>query len=175
MAHRMPINRINFALVIYTGTAVSHAIWLMLSAPVMVKERGIIVQETKRDKTGVFDGYIKLTVTTANQSRSLAGTGAGTQGFIGTPFYMAPELWRGEQVDATTDLYALGCVVFQMLAGAPPFKPPPSATDILLPLLGLGLVGQLVLQLLQSTPAIDRNLNYAKRIGRQLTPARIRV
>ncbi|MFZ2103459.1 MAG: phosphoglycerate dehydrogenase [Oricola sp.] len=46
----------------------------MVSAPVMVKERGIIVSEVKRDKTGVFDGYIKLTVTTANQSRSVAGT-----------------------------------------------------------------------------------------------------
>ena len=46
----------------------------MVSAPVMVKERGIIVSEVKRDKSGVFDGYIKLTVTTANQTRSVAGT-----------------------------------------------------------------------------------------------------
>ena len=70
-------------------------------------------------------------------ARSLAGTGAGTQGFIGTPYYMAPELWRGELVDARTDLYALGCVAFELLAGAPPFQPPPSATEILLPLLGM--------------------------------------
>ena len=68
-------------------------------------------------------------------ARSLAGTGAGTQGFIGTPYYMAPELWKGELVDARTDLYALGCVVFEMLAGGPPFVPPPSATEVLLPLL----------------------------------------
>ena len=46
----------------------------MVSAPIMVKERGIIVSESKRDKSGVFDGYIKLTVTTANQTRSVAGT-----------------------------------------------------------------------------------------------------
>ena len=46
----------------------------MVSAPVMVKERGIIVSEIKRDKSGVFDGYIKLTVTTASQTRSIAGT-----------------------------------------------------------------------------------------------------
>jgi D-3-phosphoglycerate dehydrogenase len=46
----------------------------MVSAPIMVKERGIIVSEVKRDKTGVYDGYIKLTVTTEQQTRSVAGT-----------------------------------------------------------------------------------------------------
>ncbi len=46
----------------------------MVSAPVMAKERGILLSEVKRDKSGVFDGYIKLTVTTANQTRSIAGT-----------------------------------------------------------------------------------------------------
>ncbi|MFT7582881.1 MAG: serine/threonine protein kinase [Myxococcota bacterium] len=70
-------------------------------------------------------------------ARSLAGSGAGTQGIIGTPFYMAPELWKGELVDARTDLYALVCVMLEMLAGAPPFQPPPRTTEILLPLLGM--------------------------------------
>ena len=46
----------------------------MVSAPVMIKEKGVILSEVKRDKTGVYDGYIKLTVTTANQTRSVAGT-----------------------------------------------------------------------------------------------------
>jgi D-3-phosphoglycerate dehydrogenase len=46
----------------------------MVSAPIMVKERGIIVSEVKRDKSGVFDGYIKLTVTTGERERSIAGT-----------------------------------------------------------------------------------------------------
>ncbi len=46
----------------------------MVSAPIMVKERGIIVSEVKRDKSGVFDGYIKLTVTTEKMTRSIAGT-----------------------------------------------------------------------------------------------------
>jgi len=46
----------------------------MVSAPVRCKERGIIVSETKRDKSGIFDGYIKLTVRTSKCSRSIAGT-----------------------------------------------------------------------------------------------------
>ncbi len=40
----------------------------------MVKEKGCDLSRVKRHKTGVFDGYIKLTVKTANQTRSVAGT-----------------------------------------------------------------------------------------------------
>ncbi|MGE0500887.1 MAG: phosphoglycerate dehydrogenase [Rhizobiaceae bacterium] len=46
----------------------------MVSAPIMTKERGIILSEVKRDKSGVFDGYIKLTVKTEHRTRSIAGT-----------------------------------------------------------------------------------------------------
>lgn len=46
----------------------------MVSAPIMAKERGIHVSETTQDKSGVFDSYIKLVVTTERQTRSVAGT-----------------------------------------------------------------------------------------------------
>jgi D-3-phosphoglycerate dehydrogenase len=46
----------------------------MVSAPIMTKERGVIVSEVKRDKSGVFDGYIKVTVKTSKRTRSIAGT-----------------------------------------------------------------------------------------------------
>ncbi|HYX51800.1 MAG TPA: protein kinase, partial [Ktedonobacteraceae bacterium] len=47
-------------------------------------------------------------------------TGVGT--LLGTPYYMSPEMLRGEQIDHRADLYALGIIVYQLLSGQPPFQ-----------------------------------------------------
>ncbi|MFK7890816.1 MAG: phosphoglycerate dehydrogenase [Granulosicoccus sp.] len=46
----------------------------MVSAPVIAKERGIRISTTRQDKSGAFDGYIKVTVKTEMRERSVAGT-----------------------------------------------------------------------------------------------------
>jgi hypothetical protein len=72
-------------------------------------------------------------------SQGLTGTGA----FLGTIDYVAPEQARGEGVDARTDVYSLGCVLFEALTGTVPFpmdndlaklyahdsQPPPSVLE----------------------------------------------
>jgi D-3-phosphoglycerate dehydrogenase len=46
----------------------------MVSAPVVAREKGIQISTTNQDKSGVFDGYVKVTVVTSKRERSVAGT-----------------------------------------------------------------------------------------------------
>jgi serine/threonine protein kinase len=40
---------------------------------------------------------------------------------IGTPYYMSPEIWEHKSYNAASDMWALGCIVFEMCSGRPPF------------------------------------------------------
>ncbi len=82
---------------------------------VMVQDRG-----RARDIARVLDfGIAKLRDDTrATQRMTQAGD------MLGTPQYMAPEQIRGEVIDGRTDVYALGCIIYEMLTGRMVFEAP---------------------------------------------------
>ncbi|KAM0748631.1 kinase-like protein [Meredithblackwellia eburnea MCA 4105] len=46
---------------------------------------------------------------------------AMTQTYVGTPYYMSPELINGQPYDIKSDIWALGCLIYELCAGHPPF------------------------------------------------------
>jgi ABC-type branched-subunit amino acid transport system substrate-binding protein/DNA-binding beta-propeller fold protein YncE/predicted Ser/Thr protein kinase len=66
------------------------------------------------------DGHVYLT--DFGITKQIGGASTDTGRLVGTLDYLAPEQIRGEQVDGRTDCYALACVLYECLAGAPPFR-----------------------------------------------------
>jgi eukaryotic-like serine/threonine-protein kinase len=89
-------------------------------------EKGIVHRDIKPENillagehSLVADFGIARAATEAGQQK-LTQTGMA----VGTPVYMAPEQSSGEAVGPPADLYSLGCVLYEMLAGEPPFNGP---------------------------------------------------
>ncbi|MFN7971052.1 MAG: protein kinase [Acidobacteriota bacterium] len=87
---------------------------------------GIVHRDLKPDNVLVrADGWpaiVDFGLTTrfaAAGSREAIDVGAGA---AGTVEYMAPEQAKGELVDARADLYALGCILYDLVTGTPPFR-----------------------------------------------------
>jgi predicted Ser/Thr protein kinase len=71
----------------------------------------------------ILDFGVATTTSSGESSESSAQ-------LIGTPFYMSPEQIRREVIDQTSDLYAIGCLIFECVTGAPPFNVP-NVQDVL--------------------------------------------
>src|SRR6266550_1216619 len=79
---------------------------------------GNILIASARDPSGEGHAFLcDFGITKNLASSGLTATGQT----LGTPNYMAPEQFKGQPVDARTDLYALGCVLYECLTGTPPY------------------------------------------------------
>jgi len=94
----------------------------VLSAVGAAHHHGVVHRDLKPDnilvttqgKTKILDFGISRVVTEAHR---ITATGS----MVGTPAYMSPEQVRGDEVDHRADIYALGCILYELMHGDPPF------------------------------------------------------
>jgi len=113
-----PLRACEIALPLCDALATAHA-------------HAIIHRDLKPENVMLCEGPEELVkVLDFGLAKSLASDAAATSGItqagtvIGTPLYMAPEAISGDSPDPRSDLYALGCLIYEMLTGDPPFVAP---------------------------------------------------
>jgi hypothetical protein len=137
LRHRLSRGRIPLQSALEWGAQLAHGL-------AAAHARGIVHRDVKPDNIFVSsDGHVKLLdfgiAKLAEAARdkgphglmdaTVTPTGGATRtgSVLGTPGYMSPEQVRGESVDARTDIFSLGAVVYEMLSGKRAF---PGATVV---------------------------------------------
>jgi hypothetical protein len=109
-----------------------------------LKPANIMLLASGRDLVKVLDFGLAKSLSTENTSTTMTSAGA----VLGTPAFMPPEIANGDPHDERADFYSLGCILFAMGTGRPPFvtdsvpemiamhacEPPPRMTGVPQPL-----------------------------------------
>jgi serine/threonine protein kinase len=149
-------------------------------------EKGIVHRDLKPDNVylaSVRGGYIIVKLLDFGIAKLVTDGGiakTSTGEMMGTPGYLSPEQARGKNVDYRTDIYALGCMMFEMVTGRTPFMgespmdivmmhittppPRPSTYKPDLP----PLLEQLILEMLEKEPDQRPSLAYVRNVFAEL-------
>jgi tetratricopeptide (TPR) repeat protein/predicted Ser/Thr protein kinase len=104
----------------------------LASALARAHKAGIIHRDLKPENVMIRpDGFVKIldfglaklrerTITSDTETAAMSSTLPGT--VLGTPRYMSPEQARGLPLDHRADLFSLGCIIYEMASGQPPFQ-----------------------------------------------------
>src|SRR5262249_12472344 len=110
--HQLPVEEaLRLAREVSSALAYAHA-------------QGLVHRDVKPENILLAEGFALLA--DFGLVRTVVARGPVTQTGIalGTPHYMSPEQLTGSSVDGRSDVYSLACVLYEMLAGQPPFTGP---------------------------------------------------
>ena len=85
-----------------------------------LKPHNILIKQTNQNniECKILDFGIAKIIDDASGGDKMTATGD----ILGSPAYMPPEQWNGGEIDQRTDIYALGCVMYEALTGCPIFQ-----------------------------------------------------
>ncbi len=132
----------------------------------VVHEAGIIHRDLKPPNVMLRDDGSVVLIDFGLARSLLTGDGSTRTGVLrGSPYYMSPEQAQGEPLDARTDLYSLGVILYEMLAGRKPYLGA-SAIDVLQQHV-MAPVPELPVQHLAYQPLLERLMSKSReqRIG----------
>ncbi|MFC8083166.1 tetratricopeptide repeat protein [Streptomyces sp. NPDC057340] len=156
------------------------------SALAYTHEQGIVHRDLKpANIVRTADGTVKICdfgIARLGHDAGFTARLTGTGIAMGTPHYMSPEQIGGDEVDRRSDLYSLGCVLYEIATGAPPFDlddawailvghrdtepAPPRTRRAELP----GYLDRIILDLLAKRP--EQRPDDARELGRRITAGR---
>ncbi len=86
-------------------------------------EQGLIHRDVKPANILLEEGTLRVVLSDFGLARTMDDASLTRTGIVtGTPHYMSPEQAGGDTIDSRSDLFSLGCVMYFMLAGRPPFR-----------------------------------------------------
>lgn len=86
-----------------------------------VHSNDILHRDIKPSNVIVSDGRAVLIDFGISKSQSDLKKLTATNVFLGTPGYMSPEYCRGESIDPRSDVYAMGCLLYELITSSPPY------------------------------------------------------
>jgi tRNA A-37 threonylcarbamoyl transferase component Bud32/DNA-binding response OmpR family regulator len=127
----------------------------------VVHEAGIIHRDLKPPNVMLRDDGSVVLIDFGLARSLLSGDGSTRTGVLrGSPYYMSPEQAQGEALDARTDLYSLGIILYEMLAGKKPYLGA-SAIDVLQQHV-MAPVPELPVQHLAYQPLLERLMSKSR-------------